>query len=439
MYYNGVQTDTSITVVARSTSNGTVTLTCAGQTATATADTAVNYGHVRLEISVLRPDTSYQYTVTIPDNSCGIGNIKTFKSSGNESIVFASCESNTFFALTDVVRDKAKIYISLGDEAYDEDTAFPTNTEALDAAVHDAWRASYREKENKIRLIQNIGFGGVADDHDAFLNDLGDDQADPPADLNTILTNNSRATMTAAQWDTCLGIIGSTLASTWLGNPTTTSSDTDPFYFSFECGDMLVIVPSLIMWTKTEMREIYTGSSAMMNANQLAWLKSQLSDTDKPFKVILSQKSPTVATNNNADSWDGYTDLDTIRQWIHDNSSSFTVPGGVIWGSGDWHSPGIVAYENGVDAATFDHVCVDACPIGRKTDVSDPGAFTAYTRQAIRASEVDDRRFMCYGLINSYGSYIEIEIKLFDGSTYGRARVNAGENKLASIPVSVAI
>ena len=52
MFYNGIQSDSSITVVVRSDSNGTAVLTLSnGDTGSVVVDTAINYGHGRITIA----------------------------------------------------------------------------------------------------------------------------------------------------------------------------------------------------------------------------------------------------------------------------------------------------------------------------------------------------------------------------------------------------
>jgi len=438
MFYNGVPSPTSIIVAARSDSNGDCVLTLnSGETVTVAADTSVNDGNVQLKITGLTPNTRYTYTVTIPDDSGGTGEITTFKDSGGEKLAYCSCEGESGFHPTlPILSSGAKCVINLGDETYTESSTFDTVVKALDIAVHNTWRKTMREKSAKMSLARTIGYGIATDDHDTFLNDLGDDTADPPASLNTTLTTAGRETMTAAEWSSCKTVIGNSLWSYHLCNPqNAVTDDTDPFYFSFEAGNMLVIVPALVMWTKTTMKA-WPGTGPIMGANQLAWFKNLLSTTTKTFKVILSQKTTYISDGQtNSDDWDDYNDMDTVLQWIHDNSAAFAVPGGVIWGTGDWHSPGIGTFEKDVSGATYDHVVVNACPSGRTGDIRDSGNWTANTKAALRPSELNDNRFLNFGLVESTDDYVELSIKLYGGSTYAKARVNAGENKLATPPV----
>jgi len=439
MYYNGVQTDTSIVVIVRSTSNGTAVLTLSdGSTDEAAVNTATNYGHARIEITGLLPNTNYNYTVTVPDGTGGDGEITTFKSNGAECIAFYSCENTSGTPiLLDILNTNAKTAISLGDEIYDEQTTFNSEADAADISIHHAWRVTMREKWEKMKIARKLGFGVINDDHDSFANNIFDDPADPPATLNAVF-DHGYTFSDAAAWTAALAVIGESIYDFSLCNPigSTVSSDTDPLYFSFEAGNMLVIVPSLVMWTKTEMRAHFDGSTPLMNANQLAWFKDQLSTTSKTFKVILSQKTTSVATNNNQDSWDDYSDLDTVLQWIHDESDNWAVPGGVIWGTGDWHSPGVGAFDGDTDA--YDHVNVLACPSGRVSDIRDPGAWLSTTRDAIRTNDIDDNRFLNYGLVISTDDYVEIEIRTVLGR-WASGRVAAGENKLSRPDVVVAI
>lgn len=448
MFYNGLQTPTAIIVAVHTTVNGTAIITLnTGETDSAALLTTTDNGWGRLEIESLTPNTRYTYTVTIPDGTGGSGEITTYKDDGGECLAFYSCEMSNSDgasapALQQMVQQGAKSIISLGDECYDEQIVWALKADTQDVDKHHDWHHDMRVgRPQKMKVAKQVGFGGLADDHDTFINGIWNDQADPPAGLNANLAAVGRSyTFTAAEWDTCLANIGASLWAIQRCNPQhrTVSADTDPLYFSFEAGNMLVIVPALVMWTKTTMRDDHDGTNPIMNAEQYAWLQSQISNTSKKFKVIISQKMTVVATNSEPDDWADYSDMATVLSWISSDSGNWAVPGGVIWGSGDWHSPGIGAFNSVADA--YDHVIINACPSGRFNDVRDPGAALSTTKELIRANEVDDNRFLNYGLVTSTDNYVEIAIKLFDGSTYSKARVNAGENKIAAfIPQAVAI
>lgn len=439
MYYNGLQSTTSVTVIVRSTVNGACTLTIneTGDVASGDADPSVNAGHVALTISGLAPGTLYTYSVTTPDDGGGNGSISTFKESGCETLAFSSCESNeTYEPFSAILLSGAKSCINLGDESYEENIYFATTADALSATHHNNYHILCREKATKMKMARQIGYACLPDDHDCFLNDFGDDTADPPATLNAALTSHGRETMTAAQWVSCKSVMGDAIWAFTLGNTprsSTVSGDTDPMYFAFDCGNMRVIVLALKMYAKGLICPWPNASVALMQTEQLAWFKNELNTTDKPFKVVLSQKCCHVSSGmTNSDDWDNYNDIDTILQWIHDNSSSFAVPGGVIWGSGDWHSPAIAAFENGVGSMTYDSVWVNACPAGRLADVRDPGNYLDQTNFVINPADIDNDRLWCCGIVTSAedDSYVEIAIRLNDGSTLAKARVLAGENKL---------
>ena len=440
MYYNGIQSSTSIVVVVRSDSDGDCTVTLSnGDTGSVTVATATNYGYGKIELTGLTPDTLYTYTVTMPDSSGGAGECKTFSENGGEKLAFFSCEdTDTFISGGQIVNFGAKCAICLGDETYNEDAQFPTIAKAIDEAVHDAWRKGMREKPAKVDMMQKIGFGIMTDDHDTFLNNVYDDPADPPAALNVLLAAVGREEYTtAAQWTATKTAIANTLKNAHTCNPAATNTtDTDPFYFAFDCGNIRVIVPALLMRTKTDMRLAPDGTTPAMNAEQFTWLKYELNNTAKKFKLVLSQKTTTVATLDNNDSWDNYSDMDTVLQWISDNSSGFAVPGGVVFGTGDWHSPGAGAFST-ANGDAYDHVVLNPCSNGQ--DIRDPGAYLSTTLTAIRASEIGDNRFFSWGSVESTDEYIELKAVLFDDSTYVRVRVNAGENILTRLSFPVAI
>jgi len=235
-----------------------------------------------------------------------------------------------------------------------------------------------------------------------------------------------------------------------IGNPVNSdSSDTNPLYFAFECGDAEVFVLNNTLHCKDAtaaqrgLRDQPAAGAACLGRdaagvdvrNQEDWLIAELGNSTKTYKIVLNPKMTLYSTNTNADSFGIYTtERDRVLQAIHDNSSGWTVPGGCIWGAGDWHSPGIHASENGVDSATYDHVNVTACPM--KNDIKDAGAASDWTLYHYTGAVIDSEDhptyrpyFGLFGLMETSSAQVTGKIMNFGGTVLSSVSVATGTNK----------
>jgi len=433
LYWNGIQSTTSIVVCARSTADGECTLTAGGQSTTATAATATDDGVVRLELTGLQPDTSYSYTVTTPNDSA-TGEIRTFPSSGSVKVAVVACHEEFMFPVVSMLADEPLCVIHIGDETYLEPNAayFGTKANAITQAGHYKFRRDCRsDSTQKQKVLHTIGFGKVNDDHDTFVNNF----QDYLTTANNQTTNNFGWTFDdQAEFDTVKGYIGNSVYAYAKGNPITSSNDTDPFYFSFECGDLEVFVLSHIIYSRTTFRPRVGAPRELLQANQLDWLKAGLSASTKPFKLICAPKATRHATNVNADAWDAYADMDTVLQWVSDNIT------GVMWVCGDHHSPGLFATTSGVDGETYDHVNFIAAPCGKQTDIQDSGAYTPETKWTVGAAGAGDTtKYNNYALFETSDTAITGKLISVGGYQLVKGVVLAGENTLSypDEPVSI--
>lgn len=125
-----------------------------------------------------------------------------------------------------------------------------------------------------------------------------------------------------------------------------------------ESGDVEIFTISNIVH-RTILTATDNASKSMLGAAQKAWLKAKLLASTATWKVInSSKKTYKYTTGDNGDTFAFYTtERNEILQFIQDNNIT-----GVVWLSGDWHNPSVIAtYKS--KGATFDHACITACPI----------------------------------------------------------------------------
>lgn len=115
------------------------------------------------------------------------------------------------------------------------------------------------------------------------------------------------------------------------------------------------------------------SSKTMLGATQKAWLKSRLLNSTATFKLVMTGKKlyrNTGADNN--DIWGFYTtERDELLAYI--DSNAITT---VAWLAGDRHTSNVTASSK-AGGATYDHVCVCACPI--HTDINADGVNMNYS------------------------------------------------------------
>lgn len=430
LFWLGIPTTTTAVVMVRAVTNGTVTVTVDGNDFTAVADTAVKDGLVKITATGLSADTKYPYTVTLPDTDSGSNTLKTFPASGDAVIAHYTCATgrdDPYFRRLDE-RDPHCV-ICTGDfgyfsssEAYNGDSSSGIAGGSTDIAdYHDCYRVRHSLPSFR-RLCEKIPFANVPDDHEG--------------DINNLDWNEISGTLTIAD------AIVQGSEDYMQGNPVNADSpgDTNPFYFRFECGDAEVFVLCAVIHGNdpADVQHMYRDSPGADTGcygrdaagsdirNQEDWLVAKILASTKTYKVVLSPKQSLKSTFTNQDAWTTYpTERDRVIQAVHDSGAK-----GVIWGSGDWHSPGIYAATNGVDGETYDHVVIAAG--SHKGDVRDSGADSIYTVFSYQGTQDEWNWFYTgmYGVFEADATRITGRIFNMIDNELANASVLAGSNAI---------
>lgn len=457
--YHGIPYNNVVPVLARSTVNGTVSVSVNGQTFTATADTSVNDGLVLVNVTGLDADKKYQAVVTTP-NENEVITLRTLPEKGEVRFGWHSCgNNNNKHALWQMIKRDVHCCANIGDEFYGEaaNSSFGMNVvDCTDSSAnasslrnwYDRYIHTRRNPELKV-IVTSRGYAHMGDDHEWAINDIRWDitnfQTVAPwvtstADMQMIVENGSKA---AWEYNKI--------------NPPNPDQNTDinPFYTRFTVGPHLEVfmITSVCAGYNTNdpQRLVRNATGDMLTALEEAWLLNALANSDRTFKLILSPKMTFTAQFYQDDfGRDGReVQRDRICAAIH-AASGWKVPGGVFWGSGDFHTPSVHALYAGIGGATYDHVNVCACPAGQdNTNIRNAGTLGAYTRKhfddlsgtAGTSTKPEGRYLRNVGIVTipESGSYAQIEIVLSGGQTWWSGRVNAGENKLSYPKPKIAI
>lgn len=448
--YTGIPYSNICPVLVRSTANGAVSVVVNGVPFTETANTAVNDGLVLINVTGLSGGTRYPAAVTTPNESDTI-TLRPFPTYGKVSMGVASCGQITNKpAYNQFIERDVDCVVNVGDEFYPEFAISAHGVSTIDTTsslanasnvqnYYDKNLLARRTPELK-QVLKTRGYARIPDDHDMGVNDcywtLAQFQTAitgvvDTADMQSIIDASSKAMVDYNQ----------------INPPNTDANvDTNAFYTRFDLGEHAeVFMLSCICMgydpTATD-RLIRPQIGDMISSLHEAWLLARLAVSTKKIKIILSPKMTYNAEFINPDGWDGEagwrTQRDRIVQAIHDQSPSWNIPGGVMFVSGDYHTPSVHAAYNGVDGSTFDHVNVTCCPAGSTTTNS--GANGSYTRKKFddfsgtqgASTHPNAPLLKNVGIITvpADGSYVEAEIVLSNGSTWWKGRVLAGENKL---------
>jgi len=174
----------------------------------------------------------------------------------------------------------------------------------------------------------------------------------------------------------------------------------------------------------TDDGSIAAPNKTMLGVNQRTWLKAHLSSSAATFKVIVSTKKTYSQTSaDNSDTWGAYTlERDNVLKHIDDNIT------GVLWLVGDKHYPQVIVKRKS-DGDDYDHLSVNACPIGVVTNTfaATPGIVWSYDSQVV-------------GILEVYEDYLIPRIaKAETGDALWTGRLDAGENKISSAALAVSI
>lgn len=451
LHFLGHATKNTASVVVRNDANATATLVCNGETQQKSIDTAVMDGFVRFDFSGLAQATRYPYTVALSTGEVEHGTLKTQKPTGN-CVGHFSCNNLRLGMLHATGLYDLDALVNIGDLLYPEGVG--NIASYADAIDRPTWIRMFMEKPfaapDILYALKHAPFYYSPDDHDLAINDL------------RWLSTKFDDALTGGPFDetmmrAVMDVGGSVIQSIAIGNPGNTDSgvDTNPFYFRFYVGDHIeVFVLCCVMWgydtsSPTRLVRPDFGQPLMLGAKQDAWIRNALATSTRPFKIILSNKMTHYAEWTNNDGWKSYfDDLDDgagngLLHFIH-AADGWTSPGGVIWGSGDYHTPSV--HECRVDkGADYDHVNVTACPSGMdQYGIRDSGVGGTYTTQYVNTGQGDAglaevehggkyaylRNFGIFQLADD-ASYLEPKIIICTGHEwYSGSRLYAGENKL---------
>jgi phosphodiesterase/alkaline phosphatase D-like protein len=294
---------------------------------------------------------------------------------------------------------------------------------------HQALRAHHAKSYFR-RMAERIPFAHVPDDHEWDINNV---------DWPRVSGNLAN-----------IDAFAEGIYDYMIGNPKNADNtgDTDPFYFRFLCGQVEVFVLCAVMHGKdpADVQRMVRDDDMDGQANCLGrdatgtdirnqekWLTSRLKASKAPWKLVLMPKQTLKSTNVNADSWSTYrVEMDRTLQTIHDDDSlKKSKLGGIVWGCGDWHSPGIHGSEAGVNGDTYDHIAITPCPlVGAVRDAGPPSAHTIFSYNGLRQPTGSDLDF--YGLFGLFEPRRELaaaSIMNFRGDVLASIDIRRRENK----------
>jgi len=457
--YLGDATMTEASLIVRGTTNGTATMVVNGVTYNGTVNNATNPdGLVRFDATGLQPGTRYSYTVTTQDETA-TGKIKT-QSAGKSLVGWTSCSSGDYDCLFTTGQFELDALVSIGDEEYYEGTVNTSLANATNVSLYNSRALAARSTPTANYAINRAPFYTVHDDHEYGINDLRWD----------LTTFNNGSTYVVNNTTEMQNIIDAGAESTEIyniGNPANTdaSVDTNPFYFRFYVGKHTeVFVLSAVCYGRdptdpTRLVRPDLGAGNMFGAKQDAWFRNALKTSTRKIKLIMSPKMTLTAEFTNADGLIGYfaQTLDDgagggLLPFIH-AGTDWAIPGGVIWCTGDYHTPSAhgsftdateAAYW-GVSTASYDHAEICASPAQKDNGdgVRDSGVGGAYSIAWVNTGQgspatsnkalADDTRpdLRNFGVIEvaEDGSYADCKIITANGNEWFNERVLAGENK----------
>lgn len=267
---------------------------------------------VKIDVTGLQPNTFYYYRFTY-DGACSVtGRTKTAPEGMVDQLRFAvvSCSDyregyfNAYQSIVD--RNDVDAVIHLGDYIYEYGGGSPPRTwepanEIITLSDYRTRFSHYRLDEQLRNLHQQYPFITIWDDHETANNswvDGAENHTDGAEGAWADRKNN--AMQTYFEW-----------------MPIRDPSGANPYqgYRKIEYGDLADI---LVLDTRLEGRDEQTSNGAIINdtnrtligADEMTWLKSNLSDTSSQWKIIAQQVMMAPLTLGsfiiNNDQWDGY-------------------------------------------------------------------------------------------------------------------------------------
>jgi hypothetical protein len=475
-YWLGDASETTATIVVRSDTAGT--LTVSGVTATGIAlDPAVEYGVGKLAVTGLAADTQYPFTLLLDGGEVASGILRTMPASGSWKFGFGSCIGKLktqLYGYQYVNAHDIRAFFALGDTPYCDAThdANPLSytrwkTGGAVPSIYTSWdsgRASWDKQYDFLQrmpgweyLTQNVPLYRLPDDHE-----YGNDW-DWSTDRVSLFGAPAATITTQAQVDTCGGYANAAAATWNKGNPANAdpeigdwapsscadaASNHPPRYFRKTIGNVeFFFIDSYAHMDPVGKADAYRTvciDNAEWNAElgysysalaktrlgpyQLNWLLTHLASSSATFKVIMSGKVTyrCLSVSDN-EGWSNYaTERDYILAWIKHHVT------GVLWCAGDVHTANVVNDLSG-------HCCVNSSPLGQiiwldgTGTVSYPQGYTeGMTWRAIGPTNLKTygQNPNAYGLCEVTDSYLKPAVYAENGTPLWSAYLKAGKNYL---------
>lgn len=440
-WWLGHATSNSARVCVRTTTTGTVTVACAGQSFTASADTAVADGVVAIDVLGLEPNKAYPLTITDASAAVERGTLRTMPLTGGK-VAFISCETRMrpldglaqniiAFGANALVHQGDYIYTSENLSNYNGETAPAIVTASTNANYAMHWRQTKRRSANRLRET-TIPTYMMWDDHE-FGGDNWDHSITQAQSQLNVASGGTQAEVDASWW-------AARQAASWysIGNPLPDSGTTAEKpagaaagtsvsqypvgYYRNTIGDMELFHIDCLSY-RSLLTSTDNASKTMLGANQKAWLKARLAASTARFKIISSSKTTYFATSGGTgDDWTKYsTERDELIAFIQANKIT-----GCVWMCGDPHSS-FVVYD-----ASRGHIAVTANPAGvdHLPQVAGYPSFVTWKQQG-QVGGLTNLPAV-FGLVEALGDTLLIRIIDQYGAELWRGTLVAGANVLTT-------
>lgn len=444
LYWLGHATTTTARVCVRSTTNGVVTVSCAGGNFSAQCDTSVNDGVVAIDVTGLSESTSYSISITDAGGGAATpGTLRTLPASGGK-VAFISCQDKLranedlmqniiAFGAQAVKHQGDYIYCSAAVAGYQGETTTAVNTSSTPATYAAHWRQCSKKADNRLlettlpeyRMFDDHEFGGDNWDHtvtqaQSTLNVAsGGTQAE--------VDNSWWVARQAAAWymqgnpaNTDPGVAAEKPSSAGAGTP---ASQYPVAYYRFTVGDIEVFCIDCFSY-RSPLTATDNAAKTMLGAVQKAWLKAALASSGARYKIISSGKTTYSANSaGTGDDWLRYTtERAELIAFIQANASGNLR--GVVWMCGDAHGA-FAAY----DPATG-HVMVCGNPAGVDHLATTAGYQPAVVWKQQGNSGASATAPAVFGLAEVDGGSLLLRVINQYGAELWRGRVAAGTNTL---------
>ena len=303
--------------VATDTTFGTIV-----QQGNTTTDSSVDYT-VKVDVTGLQPNSWYYYRFTVGGVNSITGRTRTLPVGNVDSLRFAvfSCsdyQKGYFNVYNDIAkRNDLDAVIHLGDYYYeyannssnyggDTTRRHPLNHDAFTLADYRLWHSQYKLDGDLRNIFQQYPWIQIWDDHEVA-NNSWSTGADNHNDATEGPYEDRKSASHKAYFE-------------WLPIREQAPGDDSLIHRNFEWGSLLNLI---MLDTRYEDRDSVLGqlivdttpylidtSRNMLGPAQLAWFKTQLSDTTSQWKIIGNQVMIAPLTDDNyilnGDQWDGY-------------------------------------------------------------------------------------------------------------------------------------